>query len=134
MSLHFNLRASKHVSAFILCIPQENFETDSISYRTSDIIPEDTCDSIEETGAISWIVDRFGLDQEYCFVLYFRIFPMAALLFCSWIYLTLFNAVAWRIIVRRYDPFGTQEALEDSGGPYCNCKQCCYFGHCRKKK
>lgn len=116
---------------FFVCLFILIFELPSM---TSSIIPEDTCDTIEETRAFSWIINRFGLDQEYCFVLYFRIFPMATLLFCAWIYLTLFNAAAWRTVVRRYDPFGTQEALEDTGGPYCNCKQCCYFGYCRKKQ
>ena len=41
--------------------------------------------------------------------------------------------MVWKKILLRYDPFGTHKH-GDNGGPYFNCRQCCYFGCPKKSK
>ena len=41
--------------------------------------------------------------------------------------------MVWKKILLRYDPFGTHKHGDD-GGPYFNCRQCCYFGYPKKSK
>ena len=41
--------------------------------------------------------------------------------------------MVWKKILLRYDPFGTHKHGDD-GGPYFNCRQCCYFGCPKKSK
>ena len=83
---------------------------------------------------MSFLIDSFGLDQSStCFVMYFKILPAFTLFVLAWAFLTVANSLAWKKILLRYDPFGTHKHGDD-GGPYCNCRQCCYFGCPKKNK
>ena len=96
--------------------------------HTTQVNPE-TCQKIEETNLMSSLIDHFGLDDtSTCFVMYFNMLQAITLFILAWLVLTGVNSLAWKKILQRYDPFGTRHETGDQGGPYCSCRQCCYFG------
>ena len=59
--------------------------------------------------------------------MYFDLLPHVSVFIIAWAFLTGCNAFVWKKVLQRYDPFGSR-AHGDEGGPYCGCRQCCYFG------
>ena len=117
---------------FFICVLLLTFQLPAMTENT--ISPEE-CQQIEEGQLMSRLISSFGLDDtNTCFVMYFALLPAVALFVVSWACLTGFNVMAWKVVVKRYDPFGTHAHEQDAGGPYCSCRKCCYFGCCRKKE
>jgi len=102
------------------------------SFYKQQISPEQ-CEAIEENNIISYFISRFGLDTSTCFVMYFDLLPHVSVFIIAWAFLTGLNALVWKHVLKRYDPFGSR-AHGDEGGPYCGCRQCCYFGCASAKR
>ena len=117
---------------FFLCVMILGSELPSLTEGT---VPPETCQELEQRNFVSFLVSRFGLDTDTCFVMYFNLMPPFALFAFAWAILTTFNSLAWKEVLTRYDPFGTLKHLADMGGPYYNCRQCCYCGlSCKRKR
>lgn len=116
---------------FFLCILLLSTELPSLTENT---VPAETCEAIGEKNLVSHLISRFGLDDTVCFVMHFDMLPAFALFVVAWACLTGFNAFAWSTVLKRYDPYGTHSEEGDNGGPYCNWRQCCYFGCFRKRQ
>lgn len=117
------------VSSRCLCwfLKRVSFLTCSSFTHTKQQISPEQCEAIEENNIISYFISRFGLDTSTCFVMYFDLLPHVSVFIIAWAFLTGSNAFVWKKILQRYDPFGSR-AHGDEGGPYCGCRQCCYFG------
>ena len=107
---------------FFICIILLMFELPSL---TGETVPEATCDSIESQTFVARLISTFDLDSADCFIMYFNVFPSFVLFVAAWAWLTAFNALAWKMMLKRYDIFGNYESGQ-RGGPYCACRQCCY--------
>jgi hypothetical protein len=142
MSPLWHLRIAKmsnHVGSFIawepffICVIIMTFELPQL---TGESVSPQTCDNLLDRFGISEVVAKFGLDEDTCFIMYFSIMGEFALFIMAWLCLTTFNATAWKIVLKKYDPFGTckeEGELVYLGGPYCGFRKCCYFGgRCKK--
>lgn len=116
---------------FFLCVIILSFELPSLTEETVDPV---TCEKVEDTDLVAQLIDEFGLDTSTCFVMRFDMLPAVALFVVTWVVLTVFNAVAWKQVLSRYDPFGSHQEDGDKGGPYWRFGQCCYFGCLRRQK
>lgn len=114
---------------FLICILLLG---DQLPSMTEETVKPEVCQNIEDNYLMSQLIAHFGLDDtNTCFVMRFDMLPAFSLFVVSWFFMTGFNAFAWKVVLKRYDPFGTQQEDWDSGGPYF--RQCCYFG-CFKKQ
>ena len=108
---------------FFICIILLMFELPSLTGAT---VPKATCSSIEAQTFVARLISAFDLDDTAdCFIMYFNVFPSFILFVAAWAWLTAFNALAWRVMLKKYDIFGNYESGQ-RGGPYCACQQCCY--------
>ena len=62
--------------------------------------------------------------------MYFKILPAFALFILAWAFLTGANALAWKKVYC----CNKLPLVGNDGGPYFNCRQCCYFGCPKKSK
>lgn len=133
-------KMSNHVGSFIgwepffICVIIMAFE---LPHLTGESVSPETCNNLEDRFGITGLVAKFGLDANTCFIMYFYIMAEFALIIVAWVCLTTFNATAWKIALKKYDPFGTckeEGELLHLGGPYLfGCKECCYCGvGCKK--
>ena len=107
---------------FFICVILLMFELPSLTGAT---VPEATCNSVEAQTFVARLISAFDLDTAYCFIMYFNVFPSFLLFVAAWAWLTAFNAVAWKAMLKKYDIFGNYEKGQ-RGGPYCTCRQCCF--------
>lgn len=107
---------------FFICIILLMFELPSLTGAT---VPEATCNSIETQTFVARLISAFDLDTADCFIMYFNVFPSFILFVVAWAWLTTVNALAWKVILKKYDVFGNYESGQ-RGGPYCACQQCCH--------
>ena len=108
---------------FFICSILLMFELPSLTGTT--IIPEEACLEFASTSVIASLVESWGLMTDPCFIMYFSILPIFALFIVAWIFLTGFNALAWKVVLHKYDIFGNYEHGQ-RGGPYCGCRSCCF--------
>jgi len=108
---------------FFICAVLLMFELPSLTGTT--IISEEQCNEIASVNVIARLVEKWGLMTNPCFIMYFTIMPMFALFIVAWVFLTGFNALAWKAVLRKYDVFGNYEQGQ-RGGPYCGCRSCCF--------
>lgn len=77
-----------------------------------------------------------GIGNIFSVSVSFDLMPTFAVFILAWLVLTGFNAMCWKTVQRRYDPFLT--ATEgDKGGPYCACDRescCCCCLLCSKNR
>lgn len=132
-------KMSNHVGSFIawepffICVVIMAFELPQL---TGESVPPQVCQNLEDRYGISEMVARFGLDSNTCFIMYFYIIGEFALYVMAWLCLTTFNAMAWKIVLKKYNPFGTckeEGELVHLGGPYCDVRDCCFFCECCKR-
>lgn len=115
---------------FFICVVLLMVELPSLTENT--VSPE-KCEEIEDKSLMSSLIAKFGLDDtSTCFVMRFDMLPAIALFVVAWAFMTAFNVIAWKAVLKRYDPFGTHSRMGDEGGPYCTWRQCCYYGCFRK--
>ena len=107
---------------FFICIILLMFELPSLTGAT---VPEATCNSIESQTFVARLISAFDLDKADCFIMYFNVFPSFILFVVAWAWLTAFNALTWKVILKKYDIFGNYKSGQ-RGGPYCACRQCCF--------
>ena len=112
---------------FFICVILLMIELPSL---TGETVPEAACDAIESQTFVARLITAFDLNTEDgCFIMFFDVFPSFILFVFAWAFLTAFNALAWKRMLKKYDIFGNYESGQ-KGGPYCACRQCCYCPKC----
>ena len=112
---------------FFICVILLMIELPSL---TGETVPDATCDSIESQTFVARLITAFDLNTaDGCFIMFFDVFPSFILFVFAWAFLTAFNALAWKRMLKKYDIFGNYESGQ-KGGPYCACRQCCYCPKC----
>ena len=108
---------------FFICIILLMIELPSL---TGETVPEAACDTIESQTLVARLITAFDLNTaDGCFIMFFDVFPSFILFVFAWAFLTAFNALAWKAMLKKYNVFGNYESGQ-KGGPYCACRQCCY--------
>ena len=123
---------SNHVGGFsaweplILCLVLIEAELPSLVRNAVD--PAE-CSAITTNFLIARFISTYGLYDSYCFLMYFALTPLVAILAFAWILLVSLNTLTWSAVLRAYEPYGSSG---DEGGPYCHCATCC-SGPCGSK-
>lgn len=92
---------------------------------TDQVVTTPECTKIEQQFPFNYLINTFGLYDTYCFVMWFQLLPLTAILLLGWICSVWLNSIAWSKTLDIYRPTGCPN---DPGGPYCCCNKrspCC---------